>query len=142
MILGEKASAFDGESKQTLYNFGDSYYYVIRRFNNIVSPLQVDAILGEPFFTSALFPWHHLYFWYAASSAARISRPEVKVLPRGATLKALAGQFWKQHCINQKTSRPVTKQLLTEDYNSYCSIPVLKVSISPVQPMMAGKFSL
>lgn len=61
---------------------------------------QVDAILGEPFFTSALFPWHHLYFWYAASSAARISRPEVKVLPRGATLKALAVEFedlWKFH---------------------------------------------
>ncbi|XP_073232579.1 protein arginine N-methyltransferase 7-like [Porites lutea] len=61
---------------------------------------QVDVILGEPFFTSALFPWHNLYFWYAASSVAQITRPGVKILPRGATLKALAVEFedlWKFH---------------------------------------------
>lgn len=61
---------------------------------------QVDVILGEPFFASALFPWHNLYFWYAASSATRITRPGVKILPRGATLKALAVEFedlWKFH---------------------------------------------
>ena len=53
--------------------------------------LQVDVILGEPFFTSGLFPWHNLYFWYAAVAAAKIDRP-VKTVPRGATLKAMAGQ--------------------------------------------------
>lgn len=61
---------------------------------------QVDVILGEPFFTSALFPWHNLYFWYAASSFAKRVKPGVKILPRGATLKAMAVQFedlWKFH---------------------------------------------
>ena len=57
----------------------------------VVSSLQVDVILGEPFFTSGLFPWHNLYFWYAAASAAKVSRPGVKILPKGATLKAIAG---------------------------------------------------
>jgi len=61
---------------------------------------QVDVILGEPFFTSALFPWHNLYFWYAACSAAQTARPGVKILPWGATLKAIAVEFedlWKFH---------------------------------------------
>ena len=53
--------------------------------------LQVDVILGEPFFTSGLFPWHNLYFWYAAVSAAKTDRPGVKIVPQGATLKAMAG---------------------------------------------------
>ena len=53
---------------------------------------QVDVIIGEPFFTSGLFPWHNLYFWYAASSAAKMVRPGIKIFPRGATLKAVAGQ--------------------------------------------------
>ena len=39
----------------------------------------------------SLFPWHHLYFWYAAAKAAMLATPDVKILPRGATLKAVAG---------------------------------------------------
>ncbi|KAL9975281.1 hypothetical protein ACROYT_G012431 [Oculina patagonica] len=61
---------------------------------------QVDVILGEPFFTSGLFPWHNLYFWYAAARAAKICRPGVKILPQSATLKAIAVEFddlWKFH---------------------------------------------
>jgi len=61
---------------------------------------QVDVILGEPFFTSGLFPWHNLYFWYAAVSAAKINRRGVKIVPQGATLKAMAVEFddlWKFH---------------------------------------------
>lgn len=61
----------------------------------LISFLQVDVILGEPFFTSGLFPWHNLYFWYAAVSAAKINRPGVKTVPQGATLKAMAGQAFK-----------------------------------------------
>lgn len=65
-----------------------------------LSTVQVDVIIGEPFFTSCLFPWHNLYFWYAAASAARVSKPAVKILPKGATLKAIAVEFddlWKFH---------------------------------------------
>ena len=61
----------------------------------LISFLQVDVILGEPFFTSGLFPWHNLYFWYAAVSAAKMNRPGVKIVPQGATLKAMAGQALK-----------------------------------------------
>lgn len=60
-------------------------------FDVCVYSFQVDVIIGEPFFTSCLFPWHNLYFWYAAASAARVSKPAVKILPKGATLKAIAG---------------------------------------------------
>ncbi|XP_029200545.2 protein arginine N-methyltransferase 7-like isoform X1 [Acropora millepora] len=61
---------------------------------------QVDVILGEPFFSSALFPWHNLYFWYAASSLANIVKPGAKVVPGSATLRAIAVEFedlWKFH---------------------------------------------
>lgn len=57
--------------------------------------LQVNVILGEPFFTSGLFPWHNLYFWYAAVSAAKTAQPGVKIVPQGGTLKAMAGQAFK-----------------------------------------------
>lgn len=65
-------------------------------FDIVVLFLQVDVILGEPFFTSGLFPWHNLYFWYAAVSAAKINRRGVKIVPQGATLKAMAGQAFKE----------------------------------------------
>lgn len=61
---------------------------------------QIDVILGEPFFNSALFPWHNLYFWYAASSIAKIVKPGVQILPGSATLRAMAVEFedlWKFH---------------------------------------------
>lgn len=68
-------------------------------------------ILGEPFFTSALFPWHNLYFWYAASSIARIVKPGVKILPCGATLKAIAGQYLESYALNSERSKSLITSL-------------------------------
>ena len=60
-----------------------------------VDSFQVDAIVGEPFFAASLLPWHNLYFWYAAASAARLASPGVKILPCRATLRAVAGKMWR-----------------------------------------------
>ena len=54
----------------------------------------VDAIIGEPYFSSSLLPWHNLHFWYAISSLRKIFAPETEgcvVLPGKGFLKGVAG---------------------------------------------------
>ena len=56
----------------------------------------VDAIIGEPYFSSSLLPWHNLHFWYAISSLRKIVAPEPErcvVIPGKGLLKAIAGMF-------------------------------------------------
>ncbi|XP_061404744.1 LOW QUALITY PROTEIN: protein arginine N-methyltransferase 7 [Lethenteron reissneri] len=54
---------------------------------------EVSVLLGEPFFTTSLLPWHSLYFWYARSALAPLLRPDATVLPRAARLFIMAVQF-------------------------------------------------
>jgi len=61
---------------------------------------QLDAIIGEPFFSTSLFPWNSLHFWYASSKLQASFDSDVKIMPIGATLKGIAVQFkdlWKYH---------------------------------------------
>ena len=52
----------------------------------------VDAVIGEPFFSSSLLPWHKLHYWYALTALRKKHMsPECVVLPNTASLMAIAG---------------------------------------------------
>ncbi|XP_067905761.1 protein arginine N-methyltransferase 7 isoform X3 [Heterodontus francisci] len=54
---------------------------------------QVSVLIGEPFFTTSLLPWHNLYFWYTRTYLAKHLSNEFTVLPQSATLLAMAVEF-------------------------------------------------
>ena len=64
---------------------------------------RVDGIIGEPYFSSSLLPWHNLHFWYAINSVMSCSvergkeeeeerRETPVILPGRASLMAIAGE--------------------------------------------------
>ncbi|KAK3746416.1 hypothetical protein QZH41_012762, partial [Actinostola sp. cb2023] len=60
----------------------------------------VDAIIAEPFFSTSLFPWHSLFFWYASAKLRQLMDSDVKIMPKGGTLKGIGVEFkdlWKYH---------------------------------------------
>ena len=52
----------------------------------------VDAVIGEPHFSTSLLPWHNLHFWYACSALCSLLSPDCLFLPNRASLKAIAGK--------------------------------------------------
>lgn len=54
---------------------------------------KVSLLLGEPFFTTSLLPWHNLYFWYVRTSVDRHLAPGAVVLPQAASLHAVIVEF-------------------------------------------------
>jgi len=56
----------------------------------------LDAIIGEPFFTSSLLPWHNLHYWYAVESLKKLVAAGVVnnsvLFPGAASLMAIAGE--------------------------------------------------
>ncbi len=53
----------------------------------------IDAVVGEPYFFSSLLPWHNLHFWYASSALRELMAPKCVLLPKRASLKAIAGGY-------------------------------------------------
>ncbi|XP_040018878.2 protein arginine N-methyltransferase 7 [Gasterosteus aculeatus] len=59
---------------------------------------QVSVLMGEPYFSTSLLPWHSLTFWYRRTALAGLLRPDATVLPRAAALYVVAVEFqdlWK-----------------------------------------------
>ncbi|KAG7281546.1 hypothetical protein CRUP_007580, partial [Coryphaenoides rupestris] len=54
---------------------------------------QISVLLGEPYFSTSLLPWHGLFFWYCRTALAKLLRPGAAILPRSATLHAAAVEF-------------------------------------------------
>ncbi|XP_044932151.1 protein arginine N-methyltransferase 7 isoform X3 [Mustela putorius furo] len=54
---------------------------------------KVSLLVGEPFFTTSLLPWHNLYFWYVRTAVDRHLGPGVVVLPQAASLHAVVVEF-------------------------------------------------
>lgn len=48
-------------------------------------------IVGEPYFSSTLLPWHSLYFWYVRTYVNHLLNDRPKIIPYKAHLKAIAG---------------------------------------------------
>ncbi|KAM4722372.1 protein arginine N-methyltransferase 7 isoform 2-T2 [Rhinophrynus dorsalis] len=54
---------------------------------------KISALIGEPFFTTSLLPWHNLYFWYSRTSLSPNLAKDCTVLPLSASLHVLAVEF-------------------------------------------------
>ncbi|XP_076448751.1 protein arginine N-methyltransferase 7-like [Babylonia areolata] len=60
--------------------------------------LQVDLVMGEPYFQTCSLPWDSLQFWYAAHALRPMLSPGAQVLPGTITVYAVAMHFehlWK-----------------------------------------------
>jgi len=54
---------------------------------------KVSLLLGEPFFTTSLLPWHNLYFWYVRTAVDQQLGPGAVVMPQAASLHAVVVEF-------------------------------------------------
>ncbi|CAN2389575.1 [myelin basic protein]-arginine N-methyltransferase activity [Pristimantis euphronides] len=54
---------------------------------------KVTALIGEPFFTTSLLPWHNLCFWYSRMALSENLAKDCTVLPMSASLYVLAVEF-------------------------------------------------
>ncbi|XP_060892325.1 protein arginine N-methyltransferase 7 [Labrus mixtus] len=54
---------------------------------------QISVLMGEPYFSTSLLPWHSLFFWYCRTALAGLLRPDATILPRSATLHMMAVEF-------------------------------------------------
>ncbi|XP_034378198.1 protein arginine N-methyltransferase 7 isoform X1 [Arvicanthis niloticus] len=54
---------------------------------------KISLLLGEPFFTTSLLPWHNLYFWYVRTSVDQHLAPGAVVMPQAASLHAVIVEF-------------------------------------------------
>ncbi|XP_040592553.1 protein arginine N-methyltransferase 7 [Mesocricetus auratus] len=54
---------------------------------------KVSLLLGEPFFSTSLLPWHNLYFWYVRTSVDQHLEPGAVVMPQAASLHAMIVEF-------------------------------------------------
>ncbi|XP_063294767.1 protein arginine N-methyltransferase 7 [Pelobates fuscus] len=54
---------------------------------------KISALIGEPFFTTSLLPWHNLYFWYSRTALSDNLAKDFTVFPLHASLYVLAVEF-------------------------------------------------
>ncbi|KAM6354393.1 protein arginine N-methyltransferase 7 isoform 3-T6 [Alca torda] len=54
---------------------------------------KISVLVGEPFFTTSLLPWHNLYFWYARTAVTSHLTSSVTVLPQSASLHMMIVEF-------------------------------------------------
>ncbi|OXB53186.1 hypothetical protein ASZ78_001297 [Callipepla squamata] len=54
---------------------------------------KISVLVGEPFFTTSLLPWHNLYFWYARTAVSEHLANDVTVLPQSAALHMMVVEF-------------------------------------------------
>ncbi|NXI15499.1 ANM7 methyltransferase, partial [Irena cyanogastra] len=54
---------------------------------------KISVLVGEPFFTTSLLPWHNLYFWYARTAVSTHLASNVTVLPQSASLHMMIVEF-------------------------------------------------
>lgn len=59
----------------------------------LASPVQISVLMGEPYFSTSLLPWHSLFFWYCRTALAGLLRPNASILPRSASLHMVAVEF-------------------------------------------------
>lgn len=73
--------------------FGSSLKRVPSGLSVNLSLLQISVLMGEPFFSTSLLPWHSLSFWYCRTALAGLLRPNATILPCSATLHVMAVEF-------------------------------------------------
>lgn len=50
-------------------------------------------LVGEPYFSTSLLPWHSLFFWYCRTALAGLLHPGATILPCSASLHMVAVEF-------------------------------------------------
>lgn len=55
--------------------------------------MQISVLMGEPYFSTSLLPWHSLFFWYCRTALAGLLRPNAAILPCSAALRMVAVEF-------------------------------------------------
>ncbi|XP_069017981.1 protein arginine N-methyltransferase 7 [Embiotoca jacksoni] len=61
--------------------------------SNDVGGQRISVLMGEPYFSTTLLPWHSLFFWFCRSTLAGVLRPDATVLPGSASLHMVAVEF-------------------------------------------------
>lgn len=64
----------------------------------------IEAVVGEPYFTTSLLPWHNLHFWYTFNAVRSICTPDCVVVPATAELMAIAGKYTQMYNTHMYTS--------------------------------------
>uniref|UniRef100_A0A8D2ZM15 Protein arginine N-methyltransferase n=1 Tax=Scophthalmus maximus TaxID=52904 RepID=A0A8D2ZM15_SCOMX len=59
----------------------------------MLSLIQISVLMGEPYFSTSLLPWHSLFFWYCRTALAGLLQPNATILPCSATLHMVAVEF-------------------------------------------------
>uniref|UniRef100_A0A667YEJ3 Protein arginine N-methyltransferase n=1 Tax=Myripristis murdjan TaxID=586833 RepID=A0A667YEJ3_9TELE len=54
---------------------------------------QISVLMGEPYFSTSLLPWHSLFFWYCRTALAGLLQPGATILPCSASLHIVAVEF-------------------------------------------------
>lgn len=54
---------------------------------------QISVLMGEPYFSTSLLPWHSLFFWYCRTALAGLLQPGATILPCSASLHMVAVEF-------------------------------------------------
>lgn len=54
---------------------------------------QISVLMGEPYFSTSLLPWHSLFFWYCRTALAGLLQPNATILPCSASLHMVAVEF-------------------------------------------------
>uniref|UniRef100_A0A673XXN6 Protein arginine N-methyltransferase n=1 Tax=Salmo trutta TaxID=8032 RepID=A0A673XXN6_SALTR len=62
-------------------------------FAHMLGAKKISVLIGEPYFSTSLLPWHSLYFWYCRTALVRLLTPNATILPCSATLCMVAVEF-------------------------------------------------
>ena len=72
-------------------NISENLFYTVIIF-------QPTVLLGEPFFSASVVPWHNIHFWYARSALSDLLPEKPSIVPCCATMRAIGVEFdhlWK-----------------------------------------------
>uniref|UniRef100_A0A3Q1CBD5 Protein arginine N-methyltransferase n=1 Tax=Amphiprion ocellaris TaxID=80972 RepID=A0A3Q1CBD5_AMPOC len=61
--------------------------------SNDLGGQQISVLVGEPYFSTSLLPWHSLFFWFCRSALSGLLRPDASILPGSASLHMVAVEF-------------------------------------------------
>uniref|UniRef100_A0A673IZ35 Protein arginine N-methyltransferase n=1 Tax=Sinocyclocheilus rhinocerous TaxID=307959 RepID=A0A673IZ35_9TELE len=98
-LLGSKkvfSLESSGMAKQKTFKLLNGCIYLVYLYiysDLIFFTLQISVLMGEPYFSTSLLPWHSLFFWYCRTAVAQLLHPSATILPRAATLYIVAVEF-------------------------------------------------
>uniref|UniRef100_I3JXW3 Protein arginine N-methyltransferase n=1 Tax=Oreochromis niloticus TaxID=8128 RepID=I3JXW3_ORENI len=82
-----------GAKKVRRFHLTDTVIRLEQLTSNDVGGEQISVLMGEPYFSTSLLPWHSLFFWYCRTALAGLLRPNASILPRAASLHMVAVEF-------------------------------------------------